>query len=378
MQRSHQISIYFKLVFTLLCSLLVLSGCRKEESEPIKIGFIGGTSGRFYRLGIDGRDGSVLAVERANAAGGINGRLIKLIIRDDKQNKEALHAAFTDLHNEQVAAVIGPFTSSMAVALAPLANQLNLVTVGPTISTNKLSGIDDFFLRNYPTSDQQAMRLADHIAQTKKIKRISIIYDLSNKEHTESWSNSLRYYFEKLGGQIVATRQFDSAENKSYLKLAENLLTTPTEGVFILANSRDTGLICQQLKKLGFKKPLFASEWSFTEDLLRIGGSSVEGMTIFHSYNPQDRSPRFLEFSSEFELRFGRKPSFVSVHAYDSTNLLLTGLKAAVDPLTLKETLLELPELNGVQNNFRLNRYGDAERELYLTKIKDGAFILGR
>ncbi len=378
MQRSHHISIYFKLVFTLLCSLLVLSGCRKEEPEPIKIGFIGGTSGRFYRLGVDGRDGSVLAVERANAAGGINGRLINLIIRDDKQNNEALHAAFTELHNEQVAAVIGPFTSSMAVALTPLANQLNLVTVGPTISTNKLSGIDDFFLRNYPASDQQAKRLADHIAQKHKIKKISIIYDLSNKEHTESWSNSLRYYFEKLGGQIVATRQFDSTENESYLKLAENLLTTPTEGVFILANSSDTGLICQQLKKLGFKKPLFASEWSFTEDLLRIGGSSVEGMTIFHSYNPLDRSPQFLEFSTEFELRFGRKPSFVSVHAYDATSLVLTGLKAAVDPLPLKETLLELHEFNGVQNNFHLNRYGDAERELYLTTIKDGAFILER
>lgn len=376
MNRSRHIPRLLKMVLLLFCLSLLSPGCSNKDPEPIKIGFLGGITGRFSVLGVDGRDGTLLAIEQANAAGGINGRRLELIIRDDRQDAEAVQNAFTALHDEQVVAVVGPFTSAMAVAVLPLINQYKLVTVGPTVSTNDLCDLDDYFLRVRPESKFLARNLAGIIYNERGIRKISVIYDLKNESHSKSWYKALQKNFEAFGGEIVKIQAFNSAERASYFQMAQELLKTPTEGIFILAGSVDTGLFSQQLKKLKYDKALFASEWSFTNDLLQMGGSAVEGMTIIHTFNPQDQTPAYLKFSADYQERFGRKPSFSAAHAYDSTKLILTGLATNPDPDSLKKSLLQIPEFQGLQNSFQLNRYGDAERDLFTTTVKNGTFVV--
>ena len=73
----------YKLI-TLILSVALVTAC--SDPEPVKLGFIGGTSGRVADLGIAGRNGFLLAVEEQNAKGGINGRPIEIYFRDDQQN----------------------------------------------------------------------------------------------------------------------------------------------------------------------------------------------------------------------------------------------------------------------------------------------------
>ena len=118
-----------------------------EMKEPVKIGYAGGLTGRVADLGIAGRDGVILAVEEINSAGGINGREVKLLVKDDKQDAETAVNVNEELIQQGVAAIIGHMTSSMSKAGVKAINDKKVFMLSPTTSTNELTGLDDYFFR---------------------------------------------------------------------------------------------------------------------------------------------------------------------------------------------------------------------------------------
>lgn len=115
-----------------------------------------GTSGRAADLGISGRDAAQLLVEACNRTGGIAGRQVQLIIKDDQQNPDVARRAVEELIDAGAAALIGPMTSDMARAVTPLLNDARLVAVSPTATTQLLSGLDDYFFRVSATTRENA------------------------------------------------------------------------------------------------------------------------------------------------------------------------------------------------------------------------------
>ena len=129
----------------LLALVCVLTACSKPE--PIKIGFVAGLTGRVADLGTSSLNGAVLAVEQCNAAGGVAGRPVELIVRDDGQNSGAARQAVKELIDAKVEAIVGHVTSSMSMASITQANEAKLVMISPTVTTAELSGKDDYFFR---------------------------------------------------------------------------------------------------------------------------------------------------------------------------------------------------------------------------------------
>ncbi|HWT16306.1 MAG TPA: ABC transporter substrate-binding protein, partial [Patescibacteria group bacterium] len=97
----------------------LVSGCGPRE--PVRVGFLGGLSGRVADLGESGRNGAQIAVEEVNRAGGIGGRQVELIVRDDAQNPEKAISAINELIGARVEAIVGPMTSAMAEVVLPIA-----------------------------------------------------------------------------------------------------------------------------------------------------------------------------------------------------------------------------------------------------------------
>ena len=105
----------------IILGVLILLSC--TPPEPIRIGFVGGTSGRVADLGIAGRDAVVLAVELRNQTGGVAGRKVDLLIKDDEQNPEVAQRVVRELIDQGAVAIVGPMTSAMALAVVPIANE---------------------------------------------------------------------------------------------------------------------------------------------------------------------------------------------------------------------------------------------------------------
>lgn len=365
-------SLRVALVVLLGCACLLLTAC--SEDTPLKIGFVGGLTGRVADLGVAGRDAVTLAVEERNLAGGVAGRKVELLVRDDRQDATSARQAVRELIDEQVVAIIGHMTSAMSVATLPLVNEDRVVMLSPTTKAGRLTGLDDFFLRVTESLDREAATMAQHVLAVKPGARFAIAYDLSNREYSEAWVAAFRQELEAGGGQVALEESFASKPDVHLLPIAERLLSTAPDGILLVCNAIDTALIAQQVRKLGSDVSLYATTWAFTIDLLSFGGRAVTGMTSFNSFNDGSTEPRYLAFKGRFAKRFGYEPSFATVLAYDAASYLLAALEKNPERSGLKAALLEFGPFQGLQSTFVMDRFGDVERALFQTTVVEGKF----
>ena len=363
----------FSLAILLTTCLLLQAGCK--DSEPIRIGFLGGLTTRAAGLSTSGRDGFQLAIEEINASGGINNRQVEGIIQDTRGHKETALQAVHSLAERNVAAIIGPMTSQTAVAVVPEANLAKIPMISPTVSTNQLDGLDDYFFRVYYTNAQAAKLLAERLS-TQGNKRIAAIYDLGNKAYTEDWVNHFQGVIERDNGSEVVRIPFDLRSETLFLELATRAAEANPQGILILANAVDTAIICQQLAKLSIDLPRYATGWSYSDDLVQFGGKSVEGLSIIQSANVTDPAPAVQSFVEAYRQRFRAEPNFPAFHAYDATRMLLSVLEKTTDPEEIREKLLKIDSFAGLQSDISFDRYGDLKKpRLHLAKIINGQFI---
>lgn len=149
--------IVFILINLLLFAVLL------NQRKPIKIGLIASLTGIYPDLGREIRDGALLAVEIINEKGGVKGRPIELIVKDNKFNIDTATKNIEELLKEGVVAIIGPAPSSSAVNLLPIVNQKKITLIAPTPTSTILAGRDDYLIRMRPTNRDEAKAIADYV-----------------------------------------------------------------------------------------------------------------------------------------------------------------------------------------------------------------------
>lgn len=184
-----------------------------------------------------------------------------------------------------------------------MTNPAGVVMMGPTISTSKLSNIDDYFFRVYPSFKESAAAFAKCIYQSG-LTRIAIIYDLDNYAYVKAYSEAFSTGFQALGGNIAAILKFSSATHPDFSPLLLKLQKLHSNGLLIIASDVDTALIAQQTRLISWQIPLFTTAWAQTESLIDNGGSAVEGLTLEQSFLVENQSPIFLDFVSRYSKRF--------------------------------------------------------------------------
>jgi len=357
----------------MLC--LALYACKAQE--PIRIGYLAGTSGRVADSGISGRDAVQLAVEQCNQDGGIAGRKIQLIAKDDQQQPEVARQKTHELIGEGVSVIIGPMTSDMAVAVTPIADEAHVVLMSPTATTEALSGKDDYFLRVASTSGTYAQRSADYLIKSDKMHRVAAVYDLGNVSFSTYWVDNFRKSFSEKGGQVIATVGYRADGDRTFTQITHELLAAEPDGVVIVANSMDSALFCQQIRKIDSRIEIFLSDWGATERVLEMGGNAVEGVTLVQAFDRGSQSPRYQAFRKVYLQRFEREPGFPGVNTYDAIQVVLTALRSQKPGQDLKEAILSIDQFEGLQSDFTFNRFGDAQRpQASISIVRNQRFVV--
>lgn len=361
-----------KLFLLLFLLLIPLVFCKRDES--VRIGFIGGLSGRTPDLGTAACNGVILAVEQQNQAGGINGLKVELVIKDDRQDPEHAREMLSELVNQQLELVIGPVTSVIAEALLPVINQSRTILISPTATSTRLSNLDDNFLRVVSGADSYATRMAHYQFHKEGSRRISCIYDTSNRSYTGDWISQYQKEFLKAGGEVLSVLQFDSREDNSYRRFARQLAASRPDTVVISANALDSALLTQHLRKVLPAVRIVISEWGATERFSELAGAASEGVLAGQYYDHDDKSPRFVRFQDDYRKRFRQEPGFASVDGYNAAKLAFEAYSERKTGQRLKEIILKKGEFHGLQKRYRINRFGDAERQNIITVINNGRY----
>lgn len=358
-----------------LCAVLLVLPVACGDPEPIRIGFIGGLTGRSADLGESSRNGVQLAVQQVNQAGGIDGRQVELLVRDDANDPDTAAAAVRELHAAGVAAIIGPNVSAVAGGMVPVINELEVVTLSPTVSSLAFADIDDHFFRINWTTRDNARIYAEHYYDLG-YRRVAAAIDANNRVFSESWLQEFSHGFLVEGGKVVGFEAFDSTKNDSYAQTASALVAMDAEALLLIANSVDTAQLAQQIRKLDSDILLIAAEWAATERLISLGGPAIEGLELVQSYNRADDSERYRTFRETYRDRFQQAPGYASIAAYDAATVLFRGLAGREAAGGLKQALLELDDVQGLQQTISFNRYGDAQRRAFFVVVRDGRFVL--
>lgn len=356
-----------------LCAwLLLTAGC--QQQEPLRIGFFAALSGRGADLGISGRNGAMLAIEERNAAGGVKGRRVDLLVRDATQDSETARQIFSELLQQQVVAVIGPMVSSLAMVAAPLADAAQIPLLSPTATTTELTGLDDFFFRVIADATTYAVRNAHFHAQRLGYRRGAVIYDTANRAYSESWLGAFRTEFANWGGRIVAERTFSSEAELAFSPLVAELLAERPEFILVIANAMDAAQICQQIRKVAPQMPMAMAEWGSTERFLELAGGATEGVVVAQFINRDDDSAGYQAFHRAYLQRFGQEPGFAGLAGYDAALVLLKALENQQPGQALKTALLQGGPYRGAQQSFSFDRFGDSDRTTYLSVIHSGSY----
>lgn len=364
------------LMVAVLSTVLVIFVCSKRE--PILLGFSADLTGPTHFLGIMARDSAILAVNKVNSRGGINGRELKLIIKDDKGEAETIRKVDKELIDLGVSAIIGHITSYQTAAAIEQINSEKIVLFSYSSSSSLFTGKNDYFFRSTPSTELLTKALARHISETKNKALLYTVYDESNITFTGDFKELVESELLRMGGSLGKSYGYDSS--KTDLKQLSRLIAEERpEILLILASSPDTAFIAQYLRNLDLDTLFFASSWSHGDVLLEKGGSAVEGLQIISTHKPEQDFPAFLEFKKEYREFYNRDSDNIAATSYESI-LILANALAKTDGKRegLRESLTSIKNFKGVESYLTIDEYGDVLRNVYILEVEGGSYRLLR
>lgn len=358
-----------------LTVIFILISCTPKE--PIKVGFSASLSGRNASLGLDVKDGVIFAIERINSQGGVKGRKLELIIKDDKNEPETAQKIDLELINEGVCTIIGHVTSGITSSVVNLMGENDMLLISPTVSSKEITEKDDNLISLYPSSDREQNQTASYCSQVLKINTVSIILDIDNEIFAENWKDNFITFFESSGGKVADIVRFSSQKEPKFLEIVKRVLLNKPQGVLIIASSIDTAQICQQLEKLNPDVQKLSSGWAFDDVLLNQGGLSIEGLFLTNSWDSNSEEPEYVAFKKDFQQRFNRDPGFAEYFGYMSVMVLYQALLECkeISPMEIKEKILEISTFQGLQGTIVIGPLGNTIGDASMFKVVDNKYV---
>lgn len=349
--------------------------CTKEE--PIRIAYVATLSGKNSELGIGGRNGIRMAIEKWNDAGGINGRQIALRIFNNEGSIEKGLQIIDSLKAHGIHIVIGPLTSNMKPVVEKGMKE-GILFVSPTMSSSSLSIKDDLFVRFIGPSSYQAKLLCEEIEQ-RKYSSLLVFTDERNAEYTNDVYNSLMSCIHsELPELSVVKEDLKLGRNNRFLLLREMVDELKPDAVLVVSNGIDFGRVAQHIKKSSHSFLLLGARWAATQDVITHGGEAVEGAHLVGNIRREIPTPKETAFVTTYKERHNEIPSFIPFFVYDAADGLFTAMKScgSEDPIRVRDEILEISKFETLQGFVEIDSLGDAYRDIIqIVTIKKGVMI---
>lgn len=318
----------FKMTLITLVSTAALLGlngygqAQPPSEDPIKVGVILPLTGAGAGLGIPARNGITLAEKQINAAGGINGRMVKLIIEDDTTNPDtALSKANGLIFSEKVLALLGPIQTANTVAIGGVSAPIKLPQIafnglGPAIERDRKC-----VFHAAPPQNQNAKAMLEY-AKSIGVKNAAALYD--SGYGTVVW-NELSKYADSYGIKFAVTEKFEIAATDTTPQAAKIRAAQP-DAIFIIGV---TGVPVRAIRQLQMKQPIISAIGQATYEIVKSMGDAANGVVFPEFLVPEDPLPHQKAFVEAYKQEYGRYPKSSEAIAYDSLHVVAKALSKA-------------------------------------------------
>jgi len=365
-----------------------------HAADPIKIGVSGPFTGGSAPMGVSMRDGVKLAVADINAKGGILGRQIVLVERDDEAKPErGVQIAQELINKEKVVATVGYINTGVALASQRFYQDakipvMNNVATGSIITKQFADQPENYIFRNSANDQIQSHMIVKEAVDNRKFKKVAILADSTN--YGQLGREDLEKALAEKGLKAVATEKYNIKD----VDMTAQLLKAKQAGAEVVLTygiGPELAQIANGMEKLGWKVPLIGSWTLSMANFIDNAGKNGNGTRMPQTFIQDPNTPKRKAFIDAYVKAYnppqGRMPSPVSAaQGYDSIYLLAAAIKQAgsTDGPKVKAALENLNEkVDGVVTTYA-KPYTKTDHEAITAEttvfgeVKDGKVVLAK
>lgn len=299
-----------------------------HANDPIVIAFSAPLTGQYESYGKMLKEGADLAVERINAAGGIQGRLIELLYGDSGGEPDlAKRFAMKVVKDPRVVAELGDFTTTACLAAQPIYQRKGMVQLSPTASHPSFAPGSPYSFAIYGTQATEAPFMARTAVNTLGKKKIAVVFVNTD------WGIATQKFFveaaKEIGADIVALEGY--LENtKDFGPVLEKLRAARPELLYLCLMHQDATLLLEQRKRMGWDDAttIMGSTTLYSSAFLE-SGDITENIIMSTPFFSNDSRTEIRDFVQQYEARYRTPPTVFAAMAHDAANLLKKPSKKA-------------------------------------------------
>ena len=270
-----------------------------------------------------------LAVDEINAAGGINGRMLELIVEDSKCNAQDAITAYNKLTDvDGVKIILGTSCSGAMLGAAPLAEKEGVVMFSGLATNPDIAEAGDYIFRT-SLSDATVGVDTGNVLWADGIRRLATINE--STDYAEGLRRTTTAHFEKLGGQIVAAESYPTDTTDFRTQLTKLLSANP-EALHVAAQAEASGgTIIKQVRELGYDGPIYSDVVPIGTTALEIAGEAATGVkAITPDLDPANAKAQEVLAAFREQYDYVTLPWFLG-SAYDNVYITAECLKKTGD-----------------------------------------------
>lgn len=344
------------------------------DGDTIKIGLVASRTGPLQPWGQDCINGAELAVEQANEAGGIDGKMIELIIQDSESLPEKGKNAAENLAAQGVVGLLGEVSSGITGQIADVAYETGVPNVAVGATKPSITEQSNNVFRVCYTDDFQGPVMAKFAYDDLGLRKVAVMTDIK-QPYSQGLSESFKKNFVDMGGEIIIEENYESGATQFSGQLS-NIKESSPDGIFLSGYFNEVGPIAKQARDLGIDKSvkLMGGDGWDSAEILSSGGDAIVGGYFCNHYNEREDRAQVTDFLSAFQAKFGTKPgTTMGALGYDATALMIDALKRAdsLDSKALTAAIEDTEGFEGVSGTITLKgQSGDPLKRALVVELQ--------
>lgn len=348
--------------------------------ETIKIGFFAPITGPAAADGESAKNAVELGVKEVNAAGGIKGKKVELIIYDDRlKPEEAVAIANKFIEKDKVVGVVSGSYSGPTRVAAPLYQKAGMPMVAgyavhPDVTWDpNTKKVNDYIYRNGFLGEIEGAAAAEFAVKELKAKRISIIS--MDNDFGRAISAGFAARSEKLGASILSKEMYKFPGEKDFRPFLTRIKEGNPDVIFAAGYYNEAASIVRQSAELGIKSQILGEEGFDSPKFIEIAGPAAEGVIIATNLDRDDPRPLVQNFLKNFKEAYKHDADMVGASSYDAFKILVDAIqKAGTDPKAIQKALAATKDYNGLTGKISRFVQGEVVKPVQIQVVKDGKF----
>ena len=347
--------------------------------DTIKIPNIIELSGAGATVGANWKNGSTLAIDEINAAGGILGKKVVLEFVDTASDPGKARAAVQRALDDKPIAIFGPIYSGSVSATLKLTNEAEVAQVIGGEAANLTAQGSKYLFRTSFGQNVSMPKIANYLRDDAKVKTLSIIY--VNNDFGKGGRNAIVKELEPRNIKVLADLSTEAGQ-ADFAADVLRLKSANADAIFVYLNEEESARFLLEAKKQGLNKPLIGETTLLGQKVIDLAKDAANGVKGHVGLTVDAPIPAIQEFGKKFEAKFGYKSDHNGVKGYIAPYMIKAAAEKAgkLDAKAIAAALHGLTitpdKVPGILIEATWDDTGEIDRISFLAEVKDGKQVI--